>query len=157
MAGINVDAVETMPYDVATAEVPVEPLPPTPSPDGSKDPVLRKRTLRLGEAQSDGDEPRHPQPTQVLQPPPQSLMPAAAEPGPESCNSGEILDDPVPNSHDGQDNPETCPLQDDGNQDSKPVNGVDLKPKSGDEPSSQGFNALEFQDINPMGSQELIS
>ena len=81
-----------MPYDVATAEVPVEPLPPTPSPDGSKDPVLRKRTLRLGEAQSDEDEPRHPQPTQVLQPPPQSLMPAAAEPGPESCNSGEILE-----------------------------------------------------------------
>ena len=126
-AGTNVDAVETMPYDVVTAEVPVEPVPPTPD---SKDPVLRKRTLRLGEAASDEDEP-----------------------GPESGDDGKILGDPV---NDGQDDPKTCPVEDDGNQESKPVE-VDPKPKSGDEPSSQGFSAMDFQDINLVGSEELIS
>ena len=144
MPGVNVDAIETMPYDVAMAEMPVEPVPPSPSPDSPKDPVLRKRTLRLGEAESDDDQPQNPQPTEVLQPPPSSLTPAAAEPGSESGDGGEILDDPVPSpNHDA----EPCPPQVDGNQDSKQVNGVDLKPKSGDEQSSQGFNALDFQDI----------
>ena len=145
-----------MPYDVVTAEVPVEPVPPTPD---SKDPVLRKRTLRLGEAASDEDEP-----------------------GPESGDDGKILGDPVndgqddpktcpveddgnqeskpievdPKPNDGQDDPKTCPLEDDGNQESKPVE-VDPKPKSGDEPSSQGFSAMDFQDINLVGSEELIS
>ena len=141
-AGTNVDAVETMPYDVVTAEVPVEPVPP-----------------RLGEAASDEDEP-----------------------GPESGDDGKILGDPVndgqddpktcpveddgnqeskpievdPKPNDGQDDPKTCPLEDDGNQESKPVE-VDPKPKSGDEPSSQGFSAMDFQDINLVGSEELIS